>query len=177
MPSNMSFEQATVLPTCFSTAAMALFQKEFLGLDLPQVETKPKSKTVFIWGGSSAVGSNAIQLGKAAGYEIIVTSSTKNFDYCKSLGADYVFDYTKPGVIDEIVTTLKSKDVAGGFDTISEDTLKTTIEIIEKTAGKGKVASTHPFTERLSTAKVQVGGGEPTLLNEDSRVKIEELTQ
>jgi hypothetical protein len=35
----------------------------------------------------TSVGSNAIQLAVAAGYEVFITTSPKNFDYVKSLGA------------------------------------------------------------------------------------------
>ncbi len=42
---------------------------------------------------STSVGSNAIQLAVAAGYEVITTSSPRNFDYVKKLGASQVFDY------------------------------------------------------------------------------------
>ena len=162
IPPSMSFEQAVVLLACFSTAAMALFSGKHLGLDLPKLEPTAKNKTLFVWGGSSASGSNAIQLGKAAGYEIVVTASAKNHSYCKSLGANHVFDYNKDNVVDNIVTELAGKDVIGGFDTISEDTLKTTIDILDKVGAK-RVASTHPFTEHLSTSKVQVTGGKLTI--------------
>ena len=52
MPNLMSYEQAVVLPTCFSTAGMALFQKEYLGLEMPAFSSTSKNQVVFIWGGS-----------------------------------------------------------------------------------------------------------------------------
>jgi NADPH:quinone reductase-like Zn-dependent oxidoreductase len=44
---------------------------------------KPTGKTLLVWGGSTSVGSNAIQLGVAAGYEVVTTASPKNFDYVR----------------------------------------------------------------------------------------------
>lgn len=161
----MSYEQAAVLPACFSTAGMAFFTDDFLGLNEPKLDAVPSGKTVFVWGGSSAVGSNAIQLGKAAGYDVAVTTSPKNFEYCKSLGADYVFDYNQPGAVDEIVAVLKDKRIVGALDTVSEETLKKSIEIVERTAGKGKVASVHPFTEKMSTSDVTVRGRKSIILS------------
>ncbi len=34
----------------------------------------------------------AIQLAHIAGYKVVTTASPRNFDLCKSLGADAVFD-------------------------------------------------------------------------------------
>jgi NADPH:quinone reductase-like Zn-dependent oxidoreductase len=61
IPSTLSFEQASVIPLGFSTAACGLFQKDHLGLQLPSMSPKPTGETVLVWGGSSSVGVNAIQ--------------------------------------------------------------------------------------------------------------------
>jgi len=72
-------------------------------------------RTVLIWGGASAVGSNAIQLASAAGYEVFATCSGHNFEYVKGLGAVKVFDYKDPDVVERIVEALDSdrKECAG----------------------------------------------------------------
>ncbi|THX09311.1 zinc-binding dehydrogenase [Aureobasidium pullulans] len=89
IPDWMSFESASVLPLGLATAACGLFLKDFLGLQLPTAPKpqKPTGETVIIWGGSTSVGCNAIQLAVAAGYEVISTASPKNHEYLKSLGA------------------------------------------------------------------------------------------
>jgi len=51
------------------------------------VPTKPTGKTIIIWCGASAVGSNGIQLAVAGGYEVSATASPKNFDYFQKIGA------------------------------------------------------------------------------------------
>ncbi|KAF7593746.1 hypothetical protein BBP40_010922 [Aspergillus hancockii] len=49
-----------------ATAASGLFQDEYLGLQLPSVPARPATgQTVLVWGGSTSVGSNAIQLVRA----------------------------------------------------------------------------------------------------------------
>ena len=85
IPSSMSYERACVLPLCLSTAACGLFQKDFLALLYPILSPKPNGKTVLIWRSSTSVGSNAIQLAVAAGYEVITTASPKNFDYVRDV--------------------------------------------------------------------------------------------
>ncbi|KAI0035981.1 hypothetical protein K488DRAFT_42183 [Vararia minispora EC-137] len=51
-------------------------------------------QTIFISGGSTAVGSFAIQFAKAKGYRVIATASGKNEQYVRDLGADEFIDYT-----------------------------------------------------------------------------------
>lgn len=101
IPDTLSFESAAVVPLGASTAACGLFQKDQLALELPNPSRSPKplGKTVIIWGGATSVGSNAIQLAVAAGYEVITTSSPKNFGYVKKLGANQVFDYNSKTVV------------------------------------------------------------------------------
>jgi len=64
-PDSLSFEQAVVLPLAVSTAATGLFKKDRLALPYPTNASKPTGKTVLVWGGSSSVGSSAIQLAAA----------------------------------------------------------------------------------------------------------------
>lgn len=72
IPDSLSFESAAVLPLGLSTAVSGLFLKDQLALQLPSVLSKASTKkTLLVWGGSTSVGSNAIQLAVAAGYEVI----------------------------------------------------------------------------------------------------------
>ena len=76
IPDRVSFEQAAVLPLAVSTASLGLFNPDFLGLRPPTVPAqKPNGENLLIWGGASSVGSSAIQLAVAAGYEVLTTSS------------------------------------------------------------------------------------------------------
>ncbi|TVY52236.1 Dehydrogenase azaJ, partial [Lachnellula cervina] len=93
IPAALSYESASVIPLGLSTAASGLFQKGLLGLQHPSVPPKPTGKSLLIWGGSTSVGCNAIQLAVAAGYEVITTASPKNFTLVKTLGATQAFDY------------------------------------------------------------------------------------
>ena len=84
IPDAMPFEDAAVLPLGLSTAACGLFQKDFLALNAPSAAPAPTGKTLLVWGGSTSVGSNAIQLAVAAGYDVVTTASPRNFDYVKA---------------------------------------------------------------------------------------------
>lgn len=120
IPDTLPFEQACVVPLALSTAACALYQKDYLGLPLPQPATgssKPTSsgQTIVIWGGSTSVGAAAIQLAVASGYEVITTCSPKNNEYCRTLGATHCFDYNSPTVVQSIRSILQNKTCPGAL--------------------------------------------------------------
>lgn len=147
LPENLSYAQGTVLPVALSTAAACLFQKEHLGLPFPKSGPRPQftGGVVLIWGGSSSVGSSAIQLARAAGIEVATTASSRNHEYVKSLGATYVFDHSSTGVVDDIVTTLQGKKFVGVLDTITtEETVVKSGEVASKLDGRKFVATMMP---------------------------------
>jgi len=113
IPDTLPYENAVVLPLALSTAACALFQKDHLGLQYPGPAAKPTGQTVLVWGGSTSVGSNAIQLAVAAGYDVITTASPRNFGYVRALGAARVFDYHSPTVVRDMVAAFQGKTLAG----------------------------------------------------------------
>ena len=121
IPSSMSFEQASVIPLGLCTAACGMYQQDYLKLQYPSVNPKPTGKTLIVWGGATSVGSNAIQLGVASGYEVITTVSPKNFEYVKKLGASQAFDYNSKAIADELTAALKGKTNAGLFCSIGGD--------------------------------------------------------
>ena len=109
IPDAMPYENAVVLPLALSTAACGLFQKDQLALHHPSAHPEPTGQTILIWGGSTSVGSNAIQLAVAAGYDVITTASPKNFDYVRKLGASQVFDYRSKTVVADVIKAFKGR--------------------------------------------------------------------
>ena len=115
IPGSMPYVNAAVLPLALSTAACALFEKDCFALEHPSLSPRPKGETLLVWGGSTSVGSNAIQLAAASGYEVITTCSPGNFDYVKRLGASQAFDYRSNAVAGDIVRALRGKRLAGAL--------------------------------------------------------------
>ncbi|KAI1778647.1 GroES-like protein [Hypoxylon cercidicola] len=118
IPDSLSFAEASVFPLCIATAAHALFARDFLGLPYPKAEAEagggeaaPAGKSVLVWGGASGVGSNAIQMARAAGFDVVATCSPRNFEYVLGLGAAKVLDYASPTVVADAVAEL---DGGGG---------------------------------------------------------------
>lgn len=83
IPDSMPTANAAVLPLSITTATSGLY--EHLKLDLPTLSATPHGKTVFIWGGSSSVGSTAIQLAVGSGYTVATTASAHNHEYVRGL--------------------------------------------------------------------------------------------
>ncbi|KAI1137502.1 GroES-like protein [Hypoxylon sp. FL0543] len=142
IPDRLSFAEASVFPLCCTTASFSLFGKDYLGLPLPTLNPTDTGKSVLIWGGSSAVGSNAIQLAKAAGFEVITTCSPRSFDYVQGLGASKAFDYNSPSVVDDVAAELDRGTCAGIY--LAVGSVAAACQVSHKSKQKLFVASSNP---------------------------------
>ncbi len=84
-PTNLSSDVAAGLPMAAVTALQALRDKGNI----------QKGQSVLIHGGGGGVGTFAIQLAKYFGAFVTVVCSSKNVDQSRSLGADFIIDYSK----------------------------------------------------------------------------------
>ncbi|KAL7822041.1 GroES-like protein [Trichoderma gracile] len=94
-----SDEEGASLGISTFTVGQGLYQS--LKLALPS-DPLPTPEPLLIYGGSTASGILGIQFAKLSGYKVITTARPHNFEYLKSLGADAVFDYRSPTVVDDI---------------------------------------------------------------------------
>jgi NADPH:quinone reductase-like Zn-dependent oxidoreductase len=114
-PTNSSFEEAAGLPLTGLTAIQAL---ERVGIK--------EEDRVLIHGGSGGVGSFAIQYAKAKGAIVYTTTSTKNVDWVKALGADRVIDYKT----EDYKAVAENLDIV--FDTLGDAYTFEAFEIIKE---------------------------------------------
>lgn len=84
VPATMGFVEAAALPVAGNTALRAL---QALG---------PAQGSLFIAGGSGAIGTLAIQLAVRQGWRVAASASEANHDYLRSLGAELAVDYRDP---------------------------------------------------------------------------------
>jgi len=164
LPAAMRFEEAVVLPLAISTAASALFQADQLGLRHPTAVSQATGEVVVVWGGSTSVGSNAVQLAVAAGYTVVSTASPRNHDRVRELGATHVFDYASETVVQDIVGAIAGAPVAGVF-AIGTGSAEPSVAIAVATGAK-RVAMASPSVSMASlprhkgpsVALVRMGG-------------------
>jgi NADPH2:quinone reductase len=83
-PSSMSMVEAAAVPETFFTVWYNVFMRAKL----------QAGETILIHGGSSGIGTTAIQLAKAYGASVITTAgSNEKCDFCKGLGANHAINY------------------------------------------------------------------------------------
>jgi NADPH:quinone reductase-like Zn-dependent oxidoreductase len=143
IPDAMAFEEAAILPLGISTAACALFQKDFLAMNAPSATPVRTGKTLLVWGGSTSVGSNAIQLAVASGYDVVTTASPRNFAYVEKLGAREAFDYRSKTVTADIIRALRRETLAGAL-AIGAGSAASCIDIVGACTGNRFVALATP---------------------------------
>lgn len=129
IPDTLAYAHAAVLPLGLSTAACSLFQKDQLALTHPSADAQPTGQTLLVWGGATSVGSNAIQLAVAAGYDVITTCSPRNIDYVKRLGARDALDYHSPSVVEDLIDALRGDTVAGAI-ALGTDSTQPCLDVI-----------------------------------------------
>lgn len=99
-PAKATFEEAASIPLAGLTALQAL--REAAGLQAGQ--------RVLVHAGAGGVGSLAIQIAKILGLRVATTTSTRNAELVRGLGADDVIDYTRseplPEGLDAVFDTL-----------------------------------------------------------------------
>ncbi|MDR3471120.1 MAG: zinc-binding alcohol dehydrogenase family protein [Devosia sp.] len=157
IPDFLSFEQAAVLPLQLSTAATGMFQQDGLGLAFPTAKPTERRETVLVWGGSTGVGSNAIQLARNAGYRVVATASARNFDYLRSLGAAATIDRNSPAAVDELVAAIGESPLAGSL-AIGNGSLPKVMKVAARVPGSKRVSSAAPgFITRIVALRAPRG--------------------
>jgi NADPH:quinone reductase-like Zn-dependent oxidoreductase len=114
-PPNLDFVQAASIPMVGLTSWQALKERARL---------RPGQK-VFIPAGAGGIGTFAIQLAKYLGAKVGTTTSTRNVELVRSLGADEVIDYKKQ----EFEDVLQDYDAVLG--TVRGDAIEKSLRILQ----------------------------------------------
>ncbi|KAF4454155.1 hypothetical protein F53441_3290 [Fusarium austroafricanum] len=152
IPPSLSFEEGASLGISFMTTGLALFKS--LGLPGNPLEPTTEKIPVLVYGGSSATGTAAVQLVKLAGFEVITTSSPRNFEMVKSYGASAVFDYNDPNCTADIKKHSKN-NIRYALDCISTTA---SMQFCYQAIGRagGKYTALEPYSEAIARTRKMV---------------------
>ncbi|WP_411726143.1 NAD(P)H-quinone oxidoreductase [Methyloglobulus sp.] len=112
IPENLSYAEAAGIPETFFTVWSNMFDRGHL----------QQGETLLVHGGSSGIGTTAIQLAKAFGANIIVTAgSSAKCQFCRDLGADAAINYHEQDFVSEINQITQGAGVNVILDMIGGD--------------------------------------------------------
>lgn len=105
IPAGMGFEAAAALPETFFTVWSNVFDRGRLSA----------GETLLVHGGSSGIGTTAIQMARALGHRVFVTAGTpEKCAACEKLGAERSINYKS----EDFVTVVKQLTCGHGVDVI-----------------------------------------------------------
>lgn len=138
-PKTLTMKQAAVLPLVSITAWEALHNK-----------LKIKAgDNVLIHGATGGVGHIAVQLAKHVGATVSATSTPRNVELAKTLGADNIIDIKATTVSQYVEEITNGTGFDAIFDTIAGDNIQLSFEAAKF---NGAVATTLPITDVLQVA-------------------------
>jgi putative PIG3 family NAD(P)H quinone oxidoreductase len=121
LPKNFTMEQAAALPETFFTVWYNLFMQGKL----------QAGETVLIHGGTSGIGTTAIQLAKAFGAQVIATAGGEDKrKACEKLGADLGVDYKAGDFVDSVRAKYEDVDVI--LDMVAGDYFPKNLGLLKK---------------------------------------------
>ncbi len=112
IPNSLDMISAAALPETFFTVWSNLFDRASL----------QRGETVLIHGGTSGIGTTAIQMAKAFGIRVITTSgSSEKCDFCIELGADYAVNYKELDFVEQVMEYTENQGVDVILDMVAGD--------------------------------------------------------
>jgi NADPH2:quinone reductase len=119
-PEGLDNIQAASLPEALFTVWSNL-------IDIAQLK---RGDSVLIHGGSSGIGSAAIQFAKAMGCRVFTTAgSDKKCHFCRSIGADVVINYKAQDFVEVCLSETKGEGINVILDMVGGDYLAGNIEL------------------------------------------------
>lgn len=158
IPDDMAFADAAVLPLGLGTAAGGLYGRTQLALASPSHTPTVRPEVVLVWGGSSSVGCNAIQLAVASGYGCIAIASARNAGLLKGLGAGQVLDHASPTLVEDVVEAMRGRRLAGTLH--ATGSMDDCFAVVARCDGSRRVAATltPPEVRPVDVEATQISG-------------------
>lgn len=148
VPERLSFEEAAGIPENYFT----VFDNVFLRGKLVAGER------FLVHGGSSGIGSTAIQLAHAFGAEVFATAgSAEKCAFCRKLGADHAIDYKREDFVERIKALTDKAGVNLILDMVGGPYLPRNIQVMAMEGRLVQIAFLgSPVTEKLDFTAVMI---------------------
>lgn len=136
IPAGMDFVHAAAVPVAAGTVLRALHA----------LAPMPAGGSLFVAGASGAIGTIALQLARARGWQVAGSASPRNHDYLTWLGASLAVDYRDPGWPAQVRAWWP-----GGVDAalaVQPATTETTIEVVKDGGTVVSISGDHALPAR-----------------------------
>ncbi len=122
VPKGLDYKEAAGIIETFFTVWSMLF-------DIAKIK---KNQILLIHGGSSGIGTTAIQLAKIVGCKVITTvGDTRKAIFCKKLGADLIILHKKEDFSKKVNTFTKNKGVNVILDMVGKDYFTKNLKLLK----------------------------------------------
>ena len=117
-----------------------------------------KGETILVHGGSSGIGSTAIQLAKQFGATVIATAgSAEKCDFCRSIGADHAIDYRAQDFVAEVLKITDKRGVDVILDMVGGPYIAKNVSLLALEGRLVQIAFLQgPMVEKLNFTPVMV---------------------
>ncbi|HLU05690.1 MAG TPA: NAD(P)H-quinone oxidoreductase [Woeseiaceae bacterium] len=123
VPGDLTLAMAAAVPETFFTVHYNVFMRAALS----------PGETLLVHGGSSGIGSTAIQLAKANGASVIATAgSAEKCRFCKDLGANHAINYRSEDWAKEVARLTDSRGVDVVLDIVAGPYAQSNIEALAR---------------------------------------------
>lgn len=145
VPSSLSTVEAAALPETFFTVWSNVFDRARL----------KEGETFLVHGGSSGIGTTAIQMVKAMGATVFTTAgSEEKCAACRDLGADHVVNYREQDFVAEFLAATGDKGIDVILDMVLGDYMQKNISLAARDGRIVIIAGLQGFKTEVNFAPV-----------------------
>jgi len=142
IPSGLDFTQAAALPEVLFTVWTNVFERGRL----------QPGESILVHGGSSGIGTAAIQLARARGARVFATAGTdEKCTACVALGAEHCVNYREQDFVDVIKELTGGRGVDVVLDMVGGDYMQRNIDLLATEGRLVQIAQLGGYKSTIST--------------------------